>query len=173
MSLGFSINAAAAALQDFKGTRRRFELVGEISGVTIISDYAHHPTEIQATLAAARMRYANRRIWAVWQPHTFSRITTLFDQFSRSFMDADRILVTEVYAAREGLPAEGYSSRAITEKIPGDAAFIPDLTQVRTFLGKQLAAGDVVIILSAGDADKLGSWLITDLAAKQDHKPDD
>ncbi len=171
--LGLSIDAAAAALKDFKGTGRRFEVVGEISGVTIVSDYAHHPTEIQATLAAARMRYANRRIWAVWQPHTFSRITTLFDQFSRSFMDADRILVTEVYAAREGPPAGGYSSRTITEKIPGDAVFVPDLALVRTFLGKQLAAGDVVIILSAGDADRLGTWLIKDLEMKQDHKPDD
>jgi len=109
----------------------------------------------------------------VWQPHTFSRTTTLFDQFSRSFMDADRILVTEVYAAREGPPAGGYSSRTITEKIPGDAVFVPDLALVRTFLGKQLAAGDVVIILSAGDADKLGTWLIKDLEMKQDHKPDD
>jgi len=171
--LGLSLDAAATALQDFKGTGRRFELLGEISGVTIISDYAHHPTEIQATLAAARMRYADRRIWAVWQPHTFSRITTLFDQFSRSFKDADRILVTEVYAAREGPPAGGYSSRTITEKIPGDAVFVPDLALVRNLLGRQLAAGDVVVILSAGDADKLGSWLITDLAVKQDHKRDD
>ncbi|OGO28129.1 MAG: UDP-N-acetylmuramate--L-alanine ligase [Chloroflexi bacterium RBG_16_54_18] len=172
-SLDLSLSTAATAMQEFKGTARRFELVGEISGVTIISDYAHHPTEIQATLAAARTRYAERRIWAVWQPHTFSRTTALLDQFSKSFEDADRILITEVFAAREAPPPGGYSTQSIVESIHGDALFFPELTHVRSYLGRQLAAGDVVIILSAGDANRLGSWLITDLVDKQDQKPDD
>ncbi len=90
---------------------------GEHRGVTLIDDYAHHPTEIRATLAAARLRYPGRRLWAVWQPHTYSRTRALFDQFAAAFAAADCVLVTEVYAAREPLPADGFSARQVVEAI--------------------------------------------------------
>lgn len=172
-SLELPPGKVAAALQDFQGTARRFEVLGEISEVTVISDYAHHPSEIQATLSAARVRYPERKIWAVWQPHTYSRTRTLQSEFSRSFEAADQVLVTEVFAAREGKPADGFSSRIVVESMVEKANFLPDLEQARSFLKQHLAPGDVVIILSAGDADKLGSWILTDLADKNEQSPDD
>ncbi len=81
--LGLPLEAAAAALGEFSGTGRRFDLLGEAGGIAIYNDYAHHPTEIRATLAAARQRYPDRRIWAVWQPHTYSRTRALFDRICR------------------------------------------------------------------------------------------
>lgn len=166
LSLDLPPDLAAAALQNFQGTARRFELVGEVSGVAVVSDYAHHPSEIRATLSAARGRYPGRRIWAIWQPHTFSRTRILLDQFSSSFEAADRVIVTEVYAAREDKPTDGFSAGAIAAHIPGNVEYLPGLEQVRSYLEAHLATGDVVIILSAGDADKLGNWVLTDLAEK-------
>jgi UDP-N-acetylmuramate--alanine ligase len=93
----------------FRGTGRRFELRGEAGGVTVIDDYAHHPTEIQATLRAARARYPQRRIWVVWQPHTYSRLRTLFDDFVAAFAEpgvgaaaktVDEVIVTEIAARK-------------------------------------------------------------------------
>ena len=91
----------AVALSKFTGTGRRFDLRGIAAGVIIINDYAHHPTEIRTTLAAARQRYPDHRIWAVWQPHTYSRTQALIEAFAAAFRDADQVIVTEVYAARE------------------------------------------------------------------------
>ncbi|MBK9208286.1 MAG: UDP-N-acetylmuramate--L-alanine ligase [Anaerolineales bacterium] len=88
-TLGLPLQEAADALSEFTGTGRRFEVRGERKGVIVIDDYAHHPTEIRATLAGAKARYPNHRIWAVWQPHTYSRTQTLFFEFSRAFSDAD------------------------------------------------------------------------------------
>ncbi len=89
------------ALASFGGVQRRFQLVGEIGNVTVIDDYAHHPTEIRATLAAARQRYPGRRLWAVWQPHTFSRTRLLADEFADSFSAADRVIALDIYRSRE------------------------------------------------------------------------
>ncbi len=108
--LGLPLHEAAQALGKFTGTGRRFEVRGEVAGVTVIDDYAHHPTEIKATLAAARSRYPGRRVWAVWQPHTYSRTRSLMDDFINSFEDADEVIVTEIYAARE--PKQDFSSRS-------------------------------------------------------------
>jgi UDP-N-acetylmuramate--alanine ligase len=94
--MGLPLQEAADALSEFTGTGRRFEVRGESKGVIVIDDYAHHPTEIRATLAAAKARYPDKKIWAVWQPHTYSRTQTLFFEFSRAFGDADHVLVTEV-----------------------------------------------------------------------------
>lgn len=164
--LSLPLAPAAEALQTYTGASRRFELVGEVTGITVISDYAHHPSEIQATLAAARSRYGRRRIWAVWQPHTFSRMMALQEQFSRAFVAADEILVTEVYPARELPPPGGFSAQSIADKIQGKASFVMDLERARAYLKQHARPGDVVIILSAGDADRLGGWLLSDLSKK-------
>jgi len=109
--LELSRQDAARALSEIRGAGRRVDVRGEVDGITLVDDYAHHPTEIRATLAAARRRFAGRRVWAVWQPHTYSRTRTLQDDFVAAFDDADRILVTDVYPAREPAPAEASYAR--------------------------------------------------------------
>jgi len=157
--LGLSLEAAAQALGQFTGTGRRFEVRGEANGIVVIDDYAHHPTEIRATLAAARSRYADRHIWAVWQPHTFSRTQTLFDQFTHAFADADQVIVTEIYAARE--PIQDYSAAQVVQAMPHlSAQFIPDLPAVSDYLVSHLRPGDVLLVLSAGDADLVSTQVL-------------
>jgi UDP-N-acetylmuramate--alanine ligase len=152
--LGLSPRKAAQALADFTGTSRRFELRGEVNRIRIFDDYAHHPTEIRATLAGARARFPEARIWAVWQPHTYSRTKTLFLDFARAFRDANEVIVTEVYAARE--PKEEFTSAEIVSAMPHmSARYIETLPEVTEYLLKHLDAGDVLLVLSAGDADQV------------------
>ncbi len=157
--LGLSKDKAALALSKFTGTGRRFQLRGEANGISIIDDYAHHPTEIQATLAGARARYPERRIWAVWQPHTYSRTQTLFLEFARAFKDADEVIVTEVYAARE--PKQDFTSAEVVSAMPHRSArYIETLSEVTSHLLRNLKSGDVVIVMSAGDADQISTELV-------------
>ena len=157
--LGLSREGVAKALGKFTGTGRRFQLRGEAHGISIFDDYAHHPTEIKATLEGARARFPNRRIWAVWQPHTYSRTQALFLEFSRAFKDADEVIVTEVYAARE--PKQEFTSAEIVSAMPHmSARFIATLSDVTGYLLRNLKAGDVVIVMSAGDADQISSDLV-------------
>jgi UDP-N-acetylmuramate--alanine ligase len=154
--LGLSAQDAAEALAKFTGTGRRFEIRGEVRGVTIIDDYAHHPTEIVATLAAARARYPERRIWAVWQPHTYSRTQTLFIEFSRAFKDADEVIVSEVYASRE--PKQEFTSAEIVSAMPhASARYIETLKEISQYLIENIQPGDVLLVLSAGDADQIST----------------
>ncbi|MCQ3937899.1 MAG: UDP-N-acetylmuramate--L-alanine ligase [Chloroflexi bacterium] len=161
-TLGLSLQSAAEALSQFEGTGRRFEVRGERNGVTLIDDYAHHPTEIRATLAGAKARYPNRRLWAVWQPHTFSRTQALFYEFSRAFSDADEVLVTEIYASRES--ARDFSSAEVVSAMPhASARYSGSITETKEYLLKHLRPGDVVIVLSAGDADQITADLLKEL----------
>jgi UDP-N-acetylmuramate--alanine ligase len=163
--LGLPLQQAAGALGVFRGTGRRFELRGEPAGVTVIDDYAHHPTEIRATLAAARLRYPGRRIWVVWQPHTYSRTRLLFQEFATAFEYADFVLVTDIYAARESQPQDGFSAsqvaRAIAARASGEVFYLPALPQAQEFLIERLAPGDVLLVLSAGDADSISNAIIS------------
>ncbi len=160
--MGFSLKNAAAALGEFKGTGRRFQVLGEKRGITIVDDYAHHPTEIRATLAAARARYPGRKIWAVWQPHTYSRTRTLFYEFSRAFAEADEVLVTEIYAARE--PKQEFSSAEVVASMPHPSArFSGALEDTAEYLLKHLRSGDVLIVLSAGDANQVSANVLAGL----------
>jgi UDP-N-acetylmuramate--alanine ligase len=168
--MGLPVMEAAKALSSFQGTARRFEIVGEAQGVIVVSDYAHHPTEIRATLAAARTRYPEREIWAVWQPHTYTRTHLLFDEFATSFENADHILVTEIYYARE--PHDPYfSSKEVVRAMEyADSRFVPDLTDVVQFLLDHLHSGAVLLVLSAGDADQICGQVLTGLRKKQEIK---
>lgn len=163
--LGLPLVGAAQALGKYIGTGRRFEVRGEASGVVIIDDYAHHPTEIKVTLAAARARYPRRRIWAVWQPHTYSRTRTLFNDFAKSFDDADEVIVTEIYAARE--PEQAFSSRQIVDRLRKPAHFIASLKDVSNYLVSHLRPGDVLLVLSAGDADQISTDVLTQMKVKE------
>jgi UDP-N-acetylmuramate--alanine ligase len=163
--LSLPLEEAAGALGNFHGTGRRFEVRGEVGGITIIDDYAHHPTEIVATLSAARSRYPGRRIWAVWQPHTYSRTRVLGNAFAQAFTDADEVVVTEIYAARE--PREDYSAADVVQGMPRKAHFIPELKDVSDYLLSNLRSGDVVLVLSAGDADAVSTEVLARLKEVQ------
>jgi UDP-N-acetylmuramate--alanine ligase len=166
--LALSMVKAAEALGDFAGTGRRFEVRGEADGVTVVDDYGHHPTEIAVTLSGARSRYAQRRIWAVWQPHTFSRTRTLSDQFANAFGEADQVIVTEIYRSRE--PAQDYSSQEVVKKMKHSSVkFIADLSDVIDYLIKSLKAGDVLIVFSAGDADQVSTQVLDQLRKREVH----
>ena len=163
--LGHSRKKAAQALGEFTGTGRRFELRGEVNGIHIFDDYAHHPTEIKATLAGARARFPEARIWAVWQPHTYSRTKTLFLDFARAFKDADEVIVTEVYAARE--PKQDFTSAEIVSAMPHlSARYIETRPEVTEYLLAHLQPGDVVLVLSAGDADQVCADVLKGLQEK-------
>ena len=160
--LGLSRKKAVQALAEFTGTGRRFQLRGEVNGISIFDDYAHHPTEIKATLAGARARYPKRRIWAVWQPHTYSRTKTFFLDFARAFKDADEVIVTEVYAARE--PKQDFTSAEIVSAMPHlSARYIETLPEVTSYLLEHLKPGDVLLVLSAGDADQISTDVLKGL----------
>ncbi len=161
--LGLPLPEAAQALGSFQGTGRRFEVVGEVDGIIVIDDYAHHPTEIQATLAAARARYPDQRLWAVWQPHTYSRTRSLSVQFAAAFTDADHVLVTEVYPAREPVDPD-FSSRQIAASMHHpDAQYVSGLAQATQELLRRLQSGDVLLVLSAGDADRISMDVLSAL----------
>ncbi|MBI3735501.1 UDP-N-acetylmuramate--L-alanine ligase, partial [Candidatus Sumerlaeota bacterium] len=143
--------------------------------ITIIDDYAHHPTEIKATLAAARssVRTAKgRRIVGVFQPHRYSRTANLAHEFGGAFREADMIVVTDVYAAGED-PIEGVSGNNIYAQVVADGHpavyYIPRTTDVSDFLRSKLSAGDMVFTLGAGDVWRLGESLLEDL--KNNDKP--
>jgi UDP-N-acetylmuramate--alanine ligase len=163
--LGLSRRKAAQALSEFTGTGRRFELRGEVNDIRIFDDYAHHPTEIKATLSGARARFPEARLWAVWQPHTYSRTKTLFLDFARAFKDANEVIVTEVYAARE--PQEAFTSAEIVSAMPHlSAHYVKTLPEVTKHLLEQLRPGDVVLVLSAGDADQISTDVLKGLQEK-------
>jgi len=160
--MGFSIRAAGVALGKFTGTGRRFEVKGKKKGITVIDDYAHHPTEIKATLAAARARYPDQRLWVVWQPHTYSRTKTLFKEFSMAFEDADEVIVTEVYAARE--PQEEFSSAEVVKAMSHPSVrFLASLKETTEYLLEHLHKQDVLLVLSAGDADQVSANVLASL----------
>jgi len=169
--LGLSLVQAAQAVSEFRGAGRRFDVRGEPGGVLLVDDYAHHPTEIRATLDAARARYPERRIWAVWQPHTYSRLRALFDEFTGAFDAADCVLVTDIFAAREAAPQDGFSAQnfvnALTPRraAAGACTHGPlDLVAAQQWLRRSVQPGDVVLVLSAGDADQITAGLMEDLA---------
>lgn len=153
-ALGFPVQQAADALSRYTGSGRRFEIVAEVDGITIVDDYAHHPSKIKATLAAARARFPRRRIIAVWQPHTYSRTRALEADFIGAFHDADLVIVTQIYAARER--AQEYTAAQLVEQMDYvSALYIPEISSLVDFLLGNLRSGDVVIVLSAGDADRV------------------
>ncbi len=150
------------ALEEFNGVSRRFDIVGEVNGITVVDDYAHHPTEIQATLSAARSKYPSGRLWVVWQPHTYSRTLALKNGFIHAFELADQLLVTEVYAARE--KNDDFSSKSFVDQISTPSAhFVKTFSEAKKILLDGLKPQDVLLVLSAGDADQISADVVTSL----------
>jgi len=153
----------ASALATFKGAKRRFEYRGKLSsGAELYDDYAHHPTEIRASLDAA-LKLAPGRIWVIYQPHTYSRTAGLFDEFCAAFdvlREDDRVIFADIYAAREE-NKWGVSSRQLAEHTKG-ALYLGDFAEIAGFLRKNIAPGDTVITMGAGDVFKVGDMLLED-----------
>jgi UDP-N-acetylmuramate--alanine ligase len=165
--LGIPFGVARSALTEFHGVGRRFEVKGEIDGVLVVDDYAHHPTEIRATLRAARDRFPNQTLWAVWQPHTYSRTRTLLDEFAQAFDQADQVIVLPIYAARETDTLGVSSTDVVSAMRHPDARVAGSLEEAVVWLGTEVRPGDVVLTLGAGDGDKVGEWLLEVLHSEQ------
>jgi UDP-N-acetylmuramate--alanine ligase len=168
--VGIPATQAGNSLQKYQGTGRRFEVKAVIDGITLIDDYAHHPSEIRATVVAAHERYPESNIWVIWQPHTYSRILTLWDEFSKAFVGAYKLIITDVYAARESAPDDFCIQDLILAIDKIDVEYIPDQSEIAIYLSDQLRRGDVLLILSAGDADKINENLAVMLEKKWKRK---
>jgi len=152
--LEIAFDQVREGLEGFTGVRRRFEKKADIGGMTVLDDYAHHPTEIEATLDAAHQGFPDRRVVAVFQPHMYSRTQNFMDEFARSFFNADVLVLTDVYGAREE-PIEGVTGERLAERAEqfGHRAvqYVPDKTDLPDRLLDIAEPGDVVLMLGAGD----------------------
>ena len=159
---GLDIEEAAAVLADFQGAARRFEKLGELRGALVIDDYAHHPTEVAATLAAARA--SGRRVRVVFQPHRYGRTRQMWQRFAEALLGADEVLVLEVYSAGEA-PLEGVSGSLIASRLRElghGAARFAGWDEARDYLKNSAAAGDLILTMGAGDVNRLGRELLED-----------
>ena len=163
LELSIDFAQACRALAGFGGVQRRFQLIGEAGGVTVIDDYAHHPTEIRATLAAARQRYPGRRLWAVWQPHTYSRTRLLREEFAASFAQADRVVALDIYGSREVVDPDITTTGVLERMDHPHAVYVADRRDAADYLLQRLHPDDVVLTLGAGDGDVIGHWVLEGL----------
>ncbi len=163
---GVPFDVALPPLQAFGGTARRFELKGMAGGVTVLDDYAHHPTEIEATLAAARKRYPSSRIWALFQPHTFSRTRTMLYRMGDSFEHADAVIVTDIYAAREAFDPTVSAAELVASSNHPQIRHVGALADAAATLIDELRPGDVLLTLGAGDGNSVGERVLAALRAR-------
>ena len=166
--IGYGLDGEVAGrwLKEFRGVRRRFELKGEAADVLVFDDYAHHPTEIQATLKAAREHYPNREVWAVFQPHTYTRTRALMEDFASSFGDADHIVITDIYPARER-DSLGVHARQLVDRMASqDVHYVGSLEDTSEWLVSRLKPGSFVITLGAGSITSLGGELLRALKTR-------
>jgi UDP-N-acetylmuramate--alanine ligase len=150
--LGLGLPEIFSGLESFSGVDRRFQVKADSGGILVIDDYGHHPTEIRATLQTAKESFGRRTV-VVFQPHRYSRVAELFDEFCRAFHQADVLMVTEIYAAGED-PLEGVSGKALAEGIEKHGhrhvRFVPDVDDVAGALEGEIAEGDLILTLGAG-----------------------
>jgi len=166
LQAGLDIEQVASGLSAYQGVERRYELRGTAAGVTVIDDYAHHPSEVRATLAAARPG-PWRRVVAVFQPHRYSRTAAMAGDFGPAFADADRIVVTDVYGAGES-PVPGVTGKlvadAICSAVPGrPVAYLPHRADLVAYLASATHSGDAVLTMGAGDVTSVGEELLARL----------
>jgi UDP-N-acetylmuramate--alanine ligase len=164
--MGLDVAAAAAGLASFSGVRRRFEVKARIGGVTVVDDYAHHPTEISATIEAARLGEWNR-VWAVFQPHRFTRTEALATELGSSLAGADTVVVCDVYPADER-PIPGVTGRLVADAAVAAGAsteYVASRRDLAGFLVPRLERGDLVLLLGAGDIAAVGDELAMALEA--------
>ena len=169
-ALGYDAAAGSAALETFAGVGRRFELKGEANGVAVVDDYAHHPAEVAVNIQAARERYPERRLWAVFQPHTYSRLNALLREFAPALAGADRLVVLDVYAARETNDL-GVSSADLVALLPKGTLQARDPQDAARILAAHVAPGDLVLTLGAGSVTETGPSLLALLREKALDEP--
>jgi len=165
---GLDFVSIASALQTFVGARRRFQTIGEVSNILVIDDYAHHPTEIKATLSTAKLGWKERRIICIFQPHRFTRTALLQKEFGAAFTDADKVIITDIYAASEK-PIPGISGKTIVDNIKDkQVEYIPRKELINDYLLSMAQEGDIILTLGAGDIYTVGKELVTRLRMRQD-----
>lgn len=167
--VGVGAAAAAAGLDDFVGTGRRFEDRGTAGGVRVVDDYAHHPTEVAALLRAARQVAGGGRVVALFQPHLYSRTRTFAREFGEAFDLADAVVVTDVYAARED-PDPSVTGALVTDHVPtaGKAVFVPGRVAAAHAVAALARPGDLLLTVGAGDVTELATVVLTELATRDD-----
>jgi UDP-N-acetylmuramate--alanine ligase len=159
--LGIDPNIILEALLGCRGSERRFQIKGDLSGVTIVDDYAHHPTEINATLTAVK-NYPHEHLYVVFQPHTYTRTKALMDDFAKVLSQAENVILANIYAARE-TDTLGISSKDLADRINelgGNAKYFPTFQEIEIFLLKNCTPGDLLITMGAGDVVKIGENLL-------------
>lgn len=166
--MGIATESILASLAKFGGAKRRFETKGKVGGVWIVDDYAHHPTEIEVTLKAARQTQP-KRLLCLFQPHRYSRTKLLFNEFCNCFADCDELILTDIYAASEA-PIPGITSEALAEGVRKalgkEVTYIPRLEKAEEYLEAKAAAGDLILTVGAGDVFKVGEELVRELERK-------
>ena len=163
LELGVKAETIKKALTSFQGTSRRFEIKGQSKGILLIDDYAHHPTEIQVTLQAAKELYPQKKIWAVFQPHTFSRTEALLKDFASAFKQADQVIILDICGSAREKSGQVHARdlvREIRKYKEGKVKYIPTIKETAEYLKKQAQAGQVVLTMGAGDVWKLSESLI-------------
>lgn len=164
-SIGLSWDAIRKGLLAFGGTRRRFEEIGKAQGIVVYDDYAHHPREIQATLAAARAWYPKKRIISIFQPHTYSRTKALLTDFTGSFRSSDVVVISDIYASAREKDTLGITSRDLVRSLEtrqGNVQYQKNYKAVSAFLKKEALSGDVILFMGAGDISGWGKQFVSD-----------
>ena len=155
------INVIKDTLKNFKGSHRRFEKKGTFNGVTVIDDYAHHPSEIEATLRGA-VNYPHNQLWVVFQPHTYSRTKAFLQDFAKALSHADAVVLAPIYAAREtdtlGVSSEDIAS--LIKKLGKNAYYFDTFEEIEEFLRKKCTNGDLLITMGAGNVVEIGENLV-------------
>ncbi len=170
---GVTWDAIASALGDFRGAHRRLEVRGEVNGVRVVDDYAHHPTEIRVTLHAARERFSPRKLWCVFQPHQHSRTRFLLADFARSFSDADEIIIPDIYFVRDSeRERDLVNGQDLVQRLAENgraARYAPDFGEIVARLAREVAPGDVVMTMGAGNIWRVADELVERLGARLPH----
>ncbi|MEX1029594.1 MAG: UDP-N-acetylmuramate--L-alanine ligase [Paenibacillaceae bacterium] len=170
LEAGLTIESITKAIKLFRGAKRRFQVLGDIDGILVIDDYAHHPTEIEATIAASRS--TGKRIIAVFQPQRYTRTYFLLEQFSRAFSEADEVIITDIYSPAGEKRIEGVTSAKLVELIRqnsnSNVIHIPTKEEVKAYLIDHVRSGDLVLTMGAGDIWKTAEGLSAELQSRVD-----
>ncbi len=169
LEVGIEFGTIKTALEELQGVRRRLEIKGTIGELTVIDDYAHHPTEIKTTLASIKAAWPDRRVVGIFQPHRYTRTRALFDEFTRAFYQTDKLVLVPIYAASES-PIEGVTHTALCEGIQAhghkNVTCTADFDEALAVIRQDLGPDDIVLTMGAGDILKLGERLLTEMSAK-------
>ncbi len=159
--LGCDFSSIKAGLLNFSGTQKRFQTKGSVDGIKVIDDYAHHPSEVKATLSAAKnARY--KKIWCVFQPHTYTRTKAFLNDFAQAFADADQVIISDIYAAREADKGEIHA-KVLADKISESGkpcVYINGFDAIADYLDKNVSSEELIITMGAGDISKVGETFL-------------